>query len=132
VSKDWIIAYDGKSQSDDKALWTEKDFGDVTVMVDWRRNATNGADPLPIRFAGVELPDEARNSVLRALPPKTGKPEWRRAVLTKRRGRLTLAIDGETVFQDVAAGGAGARARLGLRHDGTPIEFANIFVKDRE
>jgi hypothetical protein len=127
VSKDWVIAYDGRSEADDKDLWTEHAFGDVVLMVDWRRPASSEAEILPIRIAGVELPAQARNIAPQATP---GKPQWRRAILTKRRGRLTLAIDGQTVFQDVAVSGAGARTRIALRHDGRPIEFASIFVKE--
>lgn len=35
---DGIIDYDGKSEAktDDKHLWTEKEFGDITLHVDWR------------------------------------------------------------------------------------------------
>jgi len=34
--KDWILAYDGKSEATDKNLWTEKDFGDFVLIADWR------------------------------------------------------------------------------------------------
>jgi hypothetical protein len=128
VSKDWVIAYDGKSAAADKDLWTEKEFGDVVVIADWRRSAP--ADVLPIGFAGVELPEQARSSVRRAMAATTQKPQWRRATYTKRGGRLTLAIDGETVFQDVEVSTARGRNRIGLKHDGNPTEFASIFVKE--
>lgn len=31
-----IIDYDGKSQAKSKDLWSEKEFGDFTLMLDWR------------------------------------------------------------------------------------------------
>ena len=130
VSKDWVIAYDGKSEAADKDLWSEKAFGDVVLIADWR--ATTPIDVLPIRFAGVDLPEQASTSVKGALAADTQKPRWRRAIYTKRAGRLTLEIDGETVFRDVTVPAAKGRGRIGLRHSGTPIEFASIFVKDRE
>ena len=34
--KDWTLAYDGQSQADDKNLWTEKEYGDLVLMCDWR------------------------------------------------------------------------------------------------
>jgi hypothetical protein len=128
VSKDWVIAYDGKSEAADKDLWTEKEFGDVVLIADWR--SSTPADALPLRFAGVELPEDARAAVTRALASPSAKPQWRRAIYTKRGGRLTLAIDGAVVFQDVAVPAAKGRGRIGLRHSGVPMEFASIFVKE--
>ncbi len=128
VSKDWVIAYDGKSEAADKDLWTERAFGDVMVIADWRRSAPG--DALPIGLAGVELPEQARSAIQRVMSVKTEKPRWRRAILTKRGGRLSLTIDGDAVFQDLDVPAAKGRGAIGLRHDGTPIEFASIFVKE--
>jgi hypothetical protein len=133
MPKDWVIAYDGKSAADDKDLWTEREFGDLVAIADWRRSAPGApTDALPIRLSGVEFPEEVRSSIARALSAQTptAKPQWRRAVLTRRKGRLSLAIDGQSVFEDVATAAAGGRSRLGLRHDGAPAEFANIFIKE--
>ena len=33
---DGIIDYDGKSEAKEKHLWTEKEFGDATLQLDWR------------------------------------------------------------------------------------------------
>ncbi len=130
VSKDWTIVYDGKSEAADKNLWTEKTFGDVVVMTDWRRTAADAVDAFPVGIAGVELPVEAQQALTRALGERGAKPRWRRAILTRQRGRLTLAIDGETIVQNVAVRAAGTRTRLALRHDAGPGEFANVFVKE--
>ena len=34
--KDWILEYDGQSEAEDKDLWTEKDYRDFVLIVDWR------------------------------------------------------------------------------------------------
>ena len=34
--KGHILSYDGKSEADDKHLWTEESFGDFVLRVDWR------------------------------------------------------------------------------------------------
>ena len=34
--KDWTLVYDGKSEAADKSLWTEKEYGDFTLIADWR------------------------------------------------------------------------------------------------
>src|SRR5262245_19474845 len=36
VAKDWILDYDGRSDAKDKSLWSEKEYGDFTLIVDWR------------------------------------------------------------------------------------------------
>ncbi len=33
---DWRLDYDGKSEAADKDLWTEKEYGDFTLICDWR------------------------------------------------------------------------------------------------
>jgi hypothetical protein len=33
---DWRLVYDGKSQAKDRSLWSEKDYGDLEFMCDWR------------------------------------------------------------------------------------------------
>jgi Domain of Unknown Function (DUF1080) len=128
VSKDWIIAYDGKSEAPDKDLWTTESFGDAVVIADWRRPTAADDRVLPIRIGSVELPADARETIARVLSTTASEPPWRRAQLTKRHGRLSLAIDGQNIFEDVTV--PAAPGRIALRHDGKPIEFANIVVKD--
>jgi hypothetical protein len=52
-AKDWILDYDGKSEaSDDKNLWTEKEFGNFVLIIDWRQPSEPKIDNVP-----VVLPD---------------------------------------------------------------------------
>jgi hypothetical protein len=37
--KDWILAYDGKSDAEEKNLWSEKEYGDFAMICDWRWTA---------------------------------------------------------------------------------------------
>jgi len=46
-AKDWILDYDGKSEADDKNLWTEKEFGNFVLIVDWRQPAKPVIDNVP-------------------------------------------------------------------------------------
>jgi hypothetical protein len=50
--KDWILDYDGKSEAGDKNLWTEQEFGNFALIVDWRLPAEPKIDNVP-----VVLPD---------------------------------------------------------------------------
>jgi len=36
---DWILEYDGKSDAEDKCLWSEKEYGNFMLVCDWRLNA---------------------------------------------------------------------------------------------
>ena len=46
--KDWILDYDGKSAAADKNLWTEQEFGDVELVVDWRFTGKPAKTPRPV------------------------------------------------------------------------------------
>jgi len=51
-AKDWVLDYDGKSEAGDKNLWTEQEFGNFTLIVDWRLPAKPKVADRP-----VVLPD---------------------------------------------------------------------------
>jgi hypothetical protein len=36
---DWFLDYDGKSEADDKSLWSQREYGNFTLICDWRLNA---------------------------------------------------------------------------------------------
>lgn len=48
TAKDWILDYDGKSTASDPNLWTEKEFGDFVLIVDWRFTRKPEMKKLPI------------------------------------------------------------------------------------
>ena len=47
---DWILDYDGKSEAEreDKNLWTEEEFGDFILIVDWRLPDEPRIDNVPV------------------------------------------------------------------------------------
>ncbi len=56
---DWRLAYDGQSEAKDKSLWTEKEFGDFTLVCDWRWTRKPEAKPLPVLLpSGDQAVDE--------------------------------------------------------------------------
>lgn len=184
VSRDWWIAYDGQSTAATKDLKSDRVFGDVTVIADWRQTPSPDA-VLPIGFEGMTIPADAQALAAKALvaagtpAPRGGgargttggadlqvgpvavgadlkvgpsiqdAPQgqaaarrggggggggrpWVRGMLTRRAGRISLTINGQPVFTDVAAQGAASRGRLLLKHQEWPIDFASIFVKTLE
>jgi hypothetical protein len=47
-AKDWILDYDGKSEAKDKNLWTEQEFENFTLIVDWRLPAKPTIEQVPV------------------------------------------------------------------------------------
>ena len=132
TSKDWAIAYDGGGEPGDRTLLTETVYSDVAVIADWRWTNVKNGRTLPIWFDGVPLTDETQATIagsLATIPSGSSSNGWRRAMLTRLSGRLSLVIDRQTVFENLAVPPAGARGRLVLRPQEGAAEFASIFVK---
>lgn len=47
MPKDWVLAYDGASEAKDKNLWSEKEYGDFVLVVDWRLLGTPHKKEVP-------------------------------------------------------------------------------------
>jgi len=48
-AKDWVLDYDGKSEAEgDKCLWTEEEFENFTLIVDWRQPRQAEAQQSPV------------------------------------------------------------------------------------
>jgi len=66
-----VIDYDAESQAaEDKALWTEREFGDFTLRVDWRIKETPYTNPNVhiVKPDGTSKLDAAGKPVLMAVP----------------------------------------------------------------
>lgn len=181
-AKDWVLDYDGRSEARDKHLWTETDFGDFELIVDWRfpEKAEKKRVPLLRPDGGyawnddgtrqtVEIDDAGQSGLLlrgregvavslwcwpvgsgalwtlddnpaalgdvrpAATPKlKADKPpgQWNRLHLTLRGQRLRVEINDQRVIEDVSLPGLPARGPIGLQHRGTPVQFANLYVRE--
>lgn len=47
-AKNWILDYDGKSEALNKNLWTEEEFENFTLIVDWRLPPEDGTEQVPV------------------------------------------------------------------------------------
>jgi len=47
-AKNWVLDYDGKSEAKDKHLWTEEEFGDCVLIVDWRQPRKPQLEQTPV------------------------------------------------------------------------------------
>jgi hypothetical protein len=68
-AKDWILDYDGKSEAGDKNLWTEQEFGNLTLIIDWRLPAEPKIDNVPVVLPdGWEATDSQGKPLTVAVP----------------------------------------------------------------
>lgn len=65
-----VIDYDAQSESKgDKCLWTEKEYGDFVLKVDWRLKQTTGLYPVPTVLPdGTHKKDEHGKEIITLLP----------------------------------------------------------------
>ncbi len=67
-ANDWRLEYDGKSEAEDKNLWTEKEYKNFTLIVDWRMPRKPVVENVPIILPdGSYLMDEEGNQVTAAV-----------------------------------------------------------------
>ena len=115
-----------------RTLLSERTFGDVSIIADWRWTNTKDARTLPIWLDGVPLTSETQATIARALathPIASSANGWRRAILTRQSGRLSLVIDRQPVFENLALDPAAARGSVVLQPEEGAAEFASLFVK---
>ena len=128
-AKDWILANDGKGGADGDTLWTEKEYGDFIMIVDWRVPKDAGAEP----SGRMRLGKADGTSFDFGDPGTYDKParpagEWNRFVITWGGPVCKVDLNGK-LFTGHALAGRRERGPLGLQALG-PIEFANIYIKE--
>lgn len=47
-ANNWILDYDGKSEAQDKNLWTSEEFENFTLIIDWRLPPQDGTEQVPV------------------------------------------------------------------------------------
>jgi hypothetical protein len=55
--------------------------------------------------------------------------QWNRFRIRMQGDRLTVNLNGRTVIENAQLPGVPRRGPIGLQHHGTPIEFANLYVR---
>lgn len=88
-TNDWILEYDGKSEATNKHLWTEKQFGDFVLIVDWRFTRKPETKQVPVILPDgdyatdasgarkmVEVPDAGDSGIYLRGSPKAQVNIW--------------------------------------------------------
>lgn len=175
--QDWRLVYDGKGAD----LWTEEEFGDFELIVDWRWNGpVTEADHPDIGPDGTQRVDESGKPktirgkeagdsgiFLRGFPkaqvnlwcwpvgsgeiwgyrtdpassaetraactPKVNADapigQWNRFHVTMRGEVVNVVLNGKPVIVDARLPGVPARGPIALQNHGSPLEFANLYVR---
>ena len=71
-AKDWILDYDGKSEAQDKNLWTQEEFGNFTLIVDWRLPAEPETGQVPVILTDGSQAVDSDGKALTASVPIAG------------------------------------------------------------
>ena len=155
-------------------LWTEKSYGDFTLVCDWRWSGRGPLKSQPVVLpdgseqgaveieeldSGIYLrgnsksqvnlwnwsvgsgevygyrKDAAMSAEVKAgVTPKAkaDRPcgEWNRMMITLKKDRLTVTLNGQLVIDNAQLPGIPATGPIALQHHGGAIDFANIWVKE--
>jgi hypothetical protein len=121
VAKDWTLLHTGSRESVPGGLVSERTFGDVDLMVDWRVR-----EPGPDESVR-ESPPPAQARVI--VQPSVAPPgHWHRTLFSFRGNRRTVIVDGTTIV-DEPVPAVPARGPIVLLPGDRQVEFANIFVR---
>jgi len=128
VPKDWILEYDGKAEGRTRMLATQRLFGNFEFILDWR--LPSGAEAKDVSGAGsngIHLPI----AMIPFGPHADAKPrgQWNRFVITVRGNEYSVRLNDKLII-DKASGAGPLTGGIALRHDGAPIQFANIYVRE--
>lgn len=168
-----ILKHNGKAGPTND-LWTEKSYGDFTMVFDWR---WSGRGPLkqaaliqpdgsesgsaeteefnngillrgnakslvdlwnrPIGSGGISayrmdpaMPAEVKASVTPKIHADSPAGEWNRAMIVMKGDRLSVSLNGRVVIENAQLPGIPAKGPIGLKHQGSAIDFANLWVRE--
>lgn len=124
------------------SLWTESEFGDFILIVDWRMDCETANENL----GGVLVRGSAEAEVLIgckfAASSATVRPlavvsdngsgdrGWHRLEIAVRGDRLTVHQNGQPVANVQLPDSLRDRGPIGLANHGSSLEVANLFVKE--
>jgi hypothetical protein len=77
-----------------------------------------------------QLPPEVRTALIPREAADKPPGQWNRFVITMKGDRVTVNLNGRTVIDDGLLPGVPPRGRIGLQHHRSPVEFANLYVRE--
>jgi hypothetical protein len=132
---DWRLRYDGKSEAADKTLWTQKQFGNFVLIVDWRIDVDPKKVPADAYdlHGGVALRGDSKAIIPLGPSPGAHRPgQWNRTVITVKGDQVKVEVNGTDLYPATAPlpklPPSGAIGLIGPADQ--PMEFASIFVRE--
>lgn len=120
VARNWCLAHDGAGGD----LRTEKSFGDVMLICDWRWTGKSAPDELPEQQTAG-----ARVALAPVLEGAAESGQWNRLQITMRGPRRIVVLNGVKVAEDdlpdVPESGP-----IALQGVGAAMQFANVYVRE--
>ena len=71
-AKNWILDYDGQSEAQEKNLWTQEEFDNFTLIVDWRLPTEPGTEQVPVIGPDGSQATDAEGEPLTVSVPAAG------------------------------------------------------------
>jgi hypothetical protein len=146
--RDGVFDYDGKGAD----LWTEREYGDFVLMVDWRLMTPGGDSGIYLRGSSKSqiniwcdplgsgeiygyrtdnrLSEEVRKGVTPLLRADRPVGEWNSFTITMRGDRVTVDLNGKRVIENALLPGVKPRGAIALQHHGNPIQFRRIYIRE--
>lgn len=143
-----VIDYDGKG----KDLWTEREYGDFILKVDWRLMTPGGDSGIYLRGSSksqiniwcdpmgsgeiygyrtdATLPEEVRKGATPLKRADRPVGEWNSFTITMRGDRVTVDLNGERVIDNAQLPGVKPRGPIALQNHGDPLQFRNIYIRE--
>jgi Domain of Unknown Function (DUF1080) len=156
-TRDWVLAYDGKGQAAHKDLWTEKEYGDFELVVDWRlplkpkkkdgdqdnkvQGQAKGGSGILLRGTdkfqiaiGPGLSGWVRSELTPPIPPKAMADQllgkWNRFHIRMKGSQVTVFLNNKQVVDKERLPDIAARGRIGLLGLDEQVEFGNLFIRE--
>jgi Domain of Unknown Function (DUF1080) len=78
------------------------------------------------------MPAEVRAGSIPKVKADNSPGAWNRFVITLKKDRVTVILNGQTVIDNVQLLGIPVRGPIGLQHHGDSVQFTNLFIKELE
>jgi hypothetical protein len=78
------------------------------------------------------MPAEVRSGAIPRVKADSAPGKWNRFLITMKKDRATVILNGQTVIDHVQLPGIPARGPIGLQHRGDRVQFTNLFIKALE
>ena len=123
---DWRLATDGEPAPG--PLWSEADFTDFALILDWRYTAPPASDDPTADVATLLLRGSDAYHI--PLPRPLAEPDaWSRLELTLAGDTLTIVRNDEVIVDGAAVSALPAAGPIGLLGGGAAMEFANVYAR---